>query len=83
VRIEHREPTVSVHLSITMDGKPSDARFERPSEWDGETLLFTDIIQTPDGEMTIVFRWCWPKQDNVWVFDRAGQPQRTSHLRQS
>jgi hypothetical protein len=64
-RIAHREPTVSVHLSITMDGTVSDARFERPSEWDGEALLFTDIIQTPNGEMTIVFRY-------VWVFDRAG-----------
>lgn len=31
VRIEHREPIVSVHLSITMDGKPFDVRFERPS----------------------------------------------------
>ncbi|MDQ3949455.1 MAG: hypothetical protein M3282_03830 [Gemmatimonadota bacterium] len=30
VRIEHREPTVSVHLSITMDGKPFEVRFERP-----------------------------------------------------
>jgi hypothetical protein len=29
VRIEHREPTVSVHLSITMDGKPFDVRFDR------------------------------------------------------
>ena len=32
VKIEHREPTVSVHLSINMDGKPFDARFERSSE---------------------------------------------------
>ena len=31
VRIEHREPIVSVHLSITMDGKPFDVRFERAS----------------------------------------------------
>ena len=38
VKIDHREPAVSVHLSITMDGKPFDARFERPSEWDGEAL---------------------------------------------
>lgn len=35
VRIEHRGPTVSVHLSITMDGRPFDVRFERPSVWDG------------------------------------------------
>jgi len=57
VKIEHREPTVSVHLSITMDGKPFDARFQRSSEWDGEDLIFTDRIPTPNGEMTIVFRY--------------------------
>lgn len=57
VRIEHREPTVSVHLSITMDGTPTDVRFERPSEWDGEVLVFADRIPTPTGEMTIVFRY--------------------------
>ena len=27
---------MSVHLCIVMEGKPHDARFERPSEWDGE-----------------------------------------------
>lgn len=57
VRIEHREPTVSVHLSITMNGTPTDVRFERPSEWDGEVLVFADRIPTPTGEMTIVFRY--------------------------
>jgi len=56
VKIEHREPTVSVHLSIQMDGKPFDARFQRNSEWDGEALIFTDRIPTPNGEMTIVLR---------------------------
>ena len=57
VRIEHREPTVSVHLSITMDGKPFDARFQRPAEWDGDALAFTDTVPTPNGEMTIAFRY--------------------------
>jgi hypothetical protein len=57
VQIEHREPTVAVHLSITMDGKPFDVRFERSSEWDGDALLFTDRIPTPNGEMTIAFRY--------------------------
>jgi hypothetical protein len=57
VRIEHREPTVSVHLSITMDGKPVDVRFERGSEWDGDALVFTDKVQLPNGEMTICFRY--------------------------
>jgi hypothetical protein len=57
VKIEHREPTVSVHLSVKMDGKPFDARFQRRSEWDGEALIFTDGIPTPNGEMTIVFRY--------------------------
>jgi hypothetical protein len=57
VRIEHREPTVAVHLSITMDGKPFDVRFERASNWDGETLAFTDKTDTPSGELTIAFRY--------------------------
>lgn len=57
VTIEHREPSVSVHLSITMDGKPFDVRFQRSSKWDGEVLVFADQIPTPNGEMTIVFRY--------------------------
>ena len=57
VRIQHREPTVSVHLSITMDGKPVEVRFERPSEWDGDTLVFSDKVPLPNGEMTICFRY--------------------------
>jgi len=57
IRIEHREPTVSVHLSITMDGKPFDVRFERASNWDGDALVFTDRTQTPSGELTISFRY--------------------------
>jgi hypothetical protein len=57
VRIAHCEPIVSVHLSITMDGKPFDARFQRPAEWDGEALAFTDTVPTPNGEMTIAFRY--------------------------
>jgi len=57
VKIQHREPRVSVHLSITMDGKPVDVRFERPSEWDGDILAFTDKVPLPNGEMTICFRY--------------------------
>ena len=57
VNIDHREPTVAVHLSITMDGKPVDVRFERPSNWDGETLAFIDRVDTPNGELTIAFRY--------------------------
>jgi len=57
VRIEHREPTVSVHLSITMDGKAFDVRFERASNWDGDALAFTDRTETPNGELTISFRY--------------------------
>ena len=56
-RIEHREPTVSVHLSITMNGEPFNVRFERPSNWDGDVLAFTDTVQTPNGELTISFRY--------------------------
>ena len=57
VRIDHREPTVSVHLSITMDGKPFDVRFERATTWDGDALTFTDRTGTPSGELTISFRY--------------------------
>jgi hypothetical protein len=57
VRIQHRQPTVTVHLQITMDGKPVDVRFERPSEWDGDALLFVDKVPPPAGEMTIRFRY--------------------------
>ena len=57
VRIEHREPTIAVHLSITMDGKPFDVRFERSSNWDGEALAFTDRTDTPNGELTVAFRY--------------------------
>lgn len=57
VRISHREPTVAVHLSITMSGDPVEVRFERPSNWDGDVLAFTDAVPTPDGELTIAFRY--------------------------
>jgi hypothetical protein len=57
VRIEHREPTISVHLSITMDSKPFDVRFERASNWDSEALAFIDRTDTPNGQLTISFRY--------------------------
>jgi hypothetical protein len=57
VRIEHCEPTIAVHLSITMAGKPFDVRFERTTNWDGEALLFIDKTDTPDGGLTISFRY--------------------------
>jgi hypothetical protein len=57
VQIEHREPTVSVHLSITMNGEPVHVRFERPSNWDGDVLDFTDTVETPNGPLTISFRY--------------------------
>jgi len=55
--IEHNEPMVSVHLSITMDGTPFDVRFERESVWDDDALDFTDRMPTPNGEMMISFRY--------------------------
>lgn len=57
VRIAHREPDVSVYLSITMDGKAFDVRFERSSNWDGDALAFVDTTQTPGGALTISFRY--------------------------
>jgi hypothetical protein len=57
VRIEHREPRVGVHLSITMNGEPVDVRFQRSSNWDGDALVFTDTVPTPNGDLTISFRY--------------------------
>ena len=73
VRIEHREPAVSVHLSITMDGKPFDVRFERASNWDGDALSFTDRTETPNGELTISFRY--------ELVDAGRRLRATEHLR--
>lgn len=86
VHIQHREPSVSVHLRITMDGKPFDVRFERASNWDGDALAFVDRTETPAGELVIAFRYELQdggrrlhaaeqlrgvrEQENVWVFDR-------------
>ncbi len=57
VHIAHQEPSVSVHLSITMNGEPVDVRFERPSNWDGDALSFEDTVPTPNGDLTIAFRY--------------------------
>ncbi len=57
LHIVHREPSVSIHLSITMSGQPVAFRFERPSSWDGDALSFTDTESTPDGQLTISFRY--------------------------
>src|SRR5438045_9310271 len=57
VCIEHREPSVSVHLSITMDGTPFDVRFERTSTWEGDVLVFRDVVPMPTGDMVISFRY--------------------------
>jgi len=73
VRIEHQEPRVAVHLSITMDGKPFDVRFERPSNWDGDALAFTDRTATPNGELTISFRY--------ELLDAGRRLRATEHLR--
>jgi hypothetical protein len=40
-----------------MDGTPFDVRFQRPEEWDGDALAFTDTVPTPNGDMTIAFRY--------------------------
>jgi len=71
VHIEHREPSVSVHLSITMNGEPVDFRFERPSNWDGDALVFTDTVATPNGDLTISFRY---------ELQRAGDRLRASEV---
>src|SRR5690349_3168736 len=39
------------------NGEPVDVRFERPSNWDGAALVFTDIVPTPNGDLTISFRY--------------------------
>ena len=73
VHIGHREPTVSVHFSITMDGKPFEFRFERPANWDGDGLLFVDRTETPAGELTISFRY--------ELLDAGRRLLATEHLR--
>ena len=73
VRIAHREPSVAVHLSITMDGKPFDVRFERPSNWEGDALAFTDRTETPGGVLTISFRY--------ELLDAGRRLRATEHLR--
>ena len=57
VHIGHQEPTVYVHLSVTMNGEPVEVRFARPSNWDGDALVFIDTVPTPDGDLTISFRY--------------------------
>jgi hypothetical protein len=75
VKFDHREPQISVHLSITMSGKPIEFRFDRVTDgrevtwespegpgasrthWDGDALVFSDTTPTPNGAMTIVFRY--------------------------
>jgi hypothetical protein len=73
VRIEHQEPNVAVHLSITMDGKPFDVRFERPSNWESDALAFTDKTETPHGELTISFRY--------ELLEKGRRLRATEHLR--
>src|SRR5262245_23665611 len=73
INIQHHEPTIAVHLSITMEGKPTEFRFERSSNWDGEALLFIDTVDTPNGELRISFRY---------QLEDAGRRLRaTEHLR--
>jgi hypothetical protein len=75
LRIEHREPAITVHLTVVFDGNPFEARFERVSDgrevvethhgcqtvsrlcWDADALVLTDRSQSPDGEVTISFRY--------------------------
>ena len=75
VRVDHRDPHVSVHLSISMSGKPFEFTFDRVTDgreltwespegpgactarWDGDALVFSDTTPTPNGAMTIVFRY--------------------------
>lgn len=92
VHIAHREPTVSVHLRITMDGKPIDVRFERASNRDGDALAFIDSVDTPAGVLTISFRYELQdggrrlraaeqlrgarEQDNVRAFDRDNHQEQ-------
>ena len=75
VHFDHRDPQISVHLSITMSGKPVEYTFDRVTDgreltwespdgagvsraqWDGDVLVFSDTTPTPNGPMTIVFRY--------------------------
>ena len=62
LRIEHHEPSFKCHMTIVMDGKPIESKFELQSgspelRWDGDALVATFRVETPHGEMIIVFRY--------------------------
>ena len=81
VRIDHREPTIAVHLSITMDGKPVEFRFERSSNSEDEALVFTDTIDNSqrraDDLLSLSTGGFWPAtsrdRTTARCWSRAGQ----------
>jgi hypothetical protein len=46
LRVEHQEPTIRIHLTLVVDGKPFDTSYERPS--DGR-----EITETKQGRTTV------------------------------
>jgi hypothetical protein len=75
LRIDHREPTFNCQMTIVMDGKPVETKYELLSDgrevvansagrrvvsrlaWDGDALIGTWRIESPNSEMTISFRY--------------------------
>lgn len=64
LHIEHREPVLRCRLTAQFGDQPIDMKFELSTDnpdgslrWDGEALVATFEQETPDGAMTIVFRY--------------------------
>ena len=75
LKIAHHEPTFNCQMTIVMDGKPFDTKYELLTDghelggtesgarissclrWDGDALVAAWQIETPNGDMTIVFRY--------------------------
>jgi hypothetical protein len=65
LRIEHHEPSLKVHLTVVLDGKPFDAKFELRS--DGR-----EVAETDQGRRT-VSSLCWDGDALVATW-RSGGP---------
>jgi len=75
LRIEHRDPAFKCQMTIVLDGKPVETKYELLTDgrevvsteggrriasslrWDADALIATWRIESPNGEMTIAFRY--------------------------
>ena len=75
LRIEHLDPAFKCQMTIVLDGKPVETKYELLTDgrevvsteggrriasslrWDAAALIATWRIESPNGEMTIAFRY--------------------------